>query len=216
MKLGVIIMKQNEKFSDRLKKYMADRDMTYDTLSKITGVPAQTLNRYVLGQRIPKVDAAAEIAIKLNVDPLWLQGIDAPLPSNIIPVTGMAPIYGSIPAGVPVFAEQNIEGYMPIMLKNPQEYFCLRVKGDSMINAHIMSGSVVVIHHQNTAENGEIVACRVNGDEATLKRFKQLDSTVFLMPENNAYEPIIVSCKDFEDGNSEIIGVVKQTVLDVK
>ena len=216
MKLEVIVLKQSSNFSERLKKYMVDNDMTYDNLSKITGVPSQTLNTYVLSQRSPKVDVAAEIAIKLNVDPLWLQGIDAPLPSNIIPVTGMAPIYGTIPAGMPAFAEQNIEGYMPIMFKNPQEYFCLRVKGDSMTGANIISGSIVVIHHQNTAENGEVVACRVNGEETTLKRFKQKDDTVFLMPENSAYEPIIVSCEDFENGYAEILGVAKQTMAEIK
>jgi toxin-antitoxin system, antitoxin component, xre family len=63
-------------FAERLKEYMHQHDMTFDTLSKKTGIPAQTLNRYSLGQRIPKVDVAADIAIKLNVDPLWLQGFD--------------------------------------------------------------------------------------------------------------------------------------------
>jgi len=90
MKLGVIVLKQNSNFSERLKKYMVDHDMTYEILSKITGVPAQTLNRYVLSQRSPKVDAAAAIAIKLNVDPLWLQGLDASLPPNAIPAVNSA------------------------------------------------------------------------------------------------------------------------------
>jgi repressor LexA len=204
--------------AERIKLCREKLGLSYQDIADALGIHRTTAMRYET-RFIQKVslDKLENLAQVLKTTPEYLMGRDgSPLPSNIIPITGMAPIYGSIPAGVPIFAEENIEGYMPIMLKNPQEYFCLRVKGDSMINAHIISGSLVVIHHQNTAENGEIVACRVNGDEATLKRFKQLDSTVFLMPENNAYEPIIVSCKDFEDGNSEIIGVVKQTVLDVK
>jgi transcriptional regulator with XRE-family HTH domain len=66
-------------FAQRLKEYMdARNNMTYDELSKLTGVPSQTLNRYVLEQRIPKVDAAIDIAEKLNLNPLWLQGYDVP------------------------------------------------------------------------------------------------------------------------------------------
>jgi transcriptional regulator with XRE-family HTH domain len=71
-------MEQISAFADRLKEYMDLHQMTYDDLSKITKVPAQTLNRYVLGQRIPKIDAATEIARKIGVSPLWLQGFNVP------------------------------------------------------------------------------------------------------------------------------------------
>lgn len=69
-------MKVVSSFAERLKEYMQQHDMTFESLSKKTGIPAQTLNRYSLGQRVPKVDVAADIAIKLNVDPLWIQGFD--------------------------------------------------------------------------------------------------------------------------------------------
>lgn len=72
-------MEQVSTFANRLKEYMDLHKATYDELSKITKVPAQTLNRYVLGKRIPKIDAAAEIAQKLNVSPLWLQGFNVPV-----------------------------------------------------------------------------------------------------------------------------------------
>lgn len=72
-------MERTSTFAQRLKEYMdARNNMTYDELSKLTGVPSQTLNRYVLEQRIPKVDAAIDIAEKLNLNPLWLQGYDVP------------------------------------------------------------------------------------------------------------------------------------------
>jgi transcriptional regulator with XRE-family HTH domain len=77
-------MERASTFAQRLKEYMVSHnDMTYEELSKITGVPAQTLNRYVLGQRIPKIDAATDIATKLNIHPLWLQGynIDNEIPT---------------------------------------------------------------------------------------------------------------------------------------
>lgn len=67
-------MERVSTFAERLKEYMDTNDMTYDELSKKADTPAQTLNRYVLGQRIPKIDAATDIAAKLGVNSLWLQG----------------------------------------------------------------------------------------------------------------------------------------------
>lgn len=76
-------MKQISNFANRLKEYINSQDgMTYDTLSKLTGENPQTLNRYVLGQRIPKIDSAINIALRLGVSPMWLQGFDEPMNSN--------------------------------------------------------------------------------------------------------------------------------------
>ena len=70
-------MQKVSSFGERLKEFMATNDhMTYEQLSTATGYPAQTLNRYVLGQRIPKINDFAQIAERLNVNPLWLQGFD--------------------------------------------------------------------------------------------------------------------------------------------
>ena len=72
-------MKQVSNFANRLKEYMYSHNgMTYDALSKLTGENPQTLNRYALGQRIPKIDSAVNIALKLGVSPMWLQGFDEP------------------------------------------------------------------------------------------------------------------------------------------
>lgn len=73
-------MKQISTFADRLKEYMRLHEgMTYDGLSKLSGENPQTLNRYALGQRIPKIDSAVNIALKLGVSPMWLQGFDEPM-----------------------------------------------------------------------------------------------------------------------------------------
>lgn len=166
-------------------------------------------------------DKIAALATVLNIDPLELIyedtefGTDDKQTDSIIPITGMIPVFGSIPAGVPAFAEQYIEDYLPTTLKNPEDYFSLRVKGESMIGAGIPNGAKVVLKKQSTAENGQIVACRVNGDEATLKRFRQDGSTILLMPENSDFSPIILNVDQFEIGYAEILGVVKQIVIDV-
>ena len=200
--------------SDKILKLIKTTNISYGELSRLTNIPKSALQRYATGEteKIP-MDRVELIAQALGTTPKYLLGWEEVSDNNIIPMTGVVPIVGVIPAGVPILSQQNIEGYMPVMVKNPQEYFCLRVKGDSMINANILNGSLVLIHQQNTAENGDIVACRVNGDEATIKRFKQLDDTVFLMPENSAFQPIIVKCSDFESGYAEIIGVAKQIMI---
>ena len=76
-----------------------------------------------------------------------------------------------------------------------------------MINAGIQSGDLVLIRKQSSAEYGQIVAARVNGDEATLKKYKPQGDTVLLLSENPDFEPILVRAKDFDDGYASIIGV---------
>lgn len=112
------------------------------------------------------------------------------------------PVVGSIAAGQPLLAVQNIDNYFPI----PSEYmpnqdtFMLHVKGDSMINAGIFDGDVILVKQQNTAQNGEIVAALVD-DSATVKTFYKETDHIRLQPENDSMDPIIVS-------DCQILGVV--------
>lgn len=131
------------------------------------------------------------------------------LPSNAIEYNEryVAPVVGSVPAGYPAVALEDIEGYEPIPYPDSENYFFLRISGKSMINAGIRPGDLVLIRRQDYAEAGQIVACRVNGDEATLKRYRPQPHAVVLMPENSDYEPQIVSARDFETGYAGIIGV---------
>jgi repressor LexA len=115
------------------------------------------------------------------------------------------PLVGAIAAGVPITAAENVDGYVPVpqeMIHNVQGAFVLEVKGDSMINDHIMPRDYVVIKPQTTAENNELVAVRL-GDEATVKRIKFSDGRVRLMPSNPKYDPI-----DIDREDSQIIGRV--------
>lgn len=132
------------------------------------------------------------------------------IPSNAIPYTNslLAPILGRIPAGYPLFSASEVEGYAPVDYQDPDNYFWLRVTGDSMVNADIRSGDYVLIRLQPCADDGQIVAARVNSDEATLKRFRRVGDTVMLMPENPNYTPIPVPASAFDTGDASIIGVV--------
>ena len=104
------------------------------------------------------------------------------------------PIIGTVAAGQPILAQQNIEDYFPIpsnFLPNADTYM-LRVKGNSMINAGIFDGDQVIVECTNVAQNGEIVVALLD-DSATVKRFFKEDGYYRLQPENDSMEPIIVS-----------------------
>ena len=99
------------------------------------------------------------------------------------------PILGTVAAGEPILAVEDALGYLPWGEGSPDEYFALRIRGESMINAGILDGDMVVIKRQQTAKNGEIVIAMLE-DGATCKRLKLTGGQVWLMPENDDYEPI--------------------------
>ena len=114
---------------------------------------------------------------------------------------GQIPVVGVVTAGIPILAVENQEGTMPW---SEPGCFALRVRGDSMINAGILDGDKVVVRPQQSADSGQIVVARIE-DEATVKRLQRKNGQVWLMPENENYEPI--------DGTyAEIIGIVRGVV----
>ena len=115
---------------------------------------------------------------------------------------GQIPVVGVVTAGLPILAVENQEGYLS--WDGDPGCFALRVRGDSMINAAILSGDLVVVRPQQSADDGQIVVARI-GDEATAKRLRRRAGQVWLMPENDNYAPI--------DGTeAELIGIVKAVV----
>jgi len=100
------------------------------------------------------------------------------------------PIVGNVAAGSPILAQECIEDYLTIDVGGREdEYFALRVRGESMINAGILPGDLVVVRRQSEARNGEIVVAMLE-DEATVKRFSNKNGQIWLLPENDAYSPI--------------------------
>ncbi len=118
------------------------------------------------------------------------------------PGRGRIPLVGTVAAGQPILAVENVEGWLP--WDGGEGWFALRVKGESMKNAGILPGDLVVVRPQPTAENGEIVVALL-GDEATVKRFSRHGSQIWLLPENEAFSPI--------DGSEAVIlGLVRGVV----
>lgn len=114
------------------------------------------------------------------------------------------PLVGRIAAGSPILAEQDIEEVYPLptSLIGKEPVFMLEVKGDSMIDAGILDGDLVVVRRQQDADSGDIVAALIDGEEATVKRLRKGDGRVTLIAENPEYAPMV-----FTDG-VEILGRV--------
>jgi repressor LexA len=132
-----------------------------------------------------------------------------------LPEVHKLPLVGDIAAGGPLLAEQNIEDYLavPEPLSRGGEEFLLRVKGDSMENAGILDGDIVVVERRQDASNGEIVVALAgddeSADEATVKRFFREDGRVRLQPENDSLEPIYATHVQIL---GKVIGVFRQVV----
>ena len=112
---------------------------------------------------------------------------------------GGIPVVGSVAAGVPLLAQENIED----VLQMPEKWavpgaFLLRIKGDSMKGAHILDGDYVLVHPQSTAADGEIVVALI-GDEATVKRFHKTEDGITLEAENPQFRPIRIPRKDSQN-----------------
>ena len=100
------------------------------------------------------------------------------------------PVVGTVAAGAPILAQECIEDYLTFDCGGREdEFFALRVRGESMIKAGILPGDLVVVRRQQTAENGEIVVALLE-DEATVKRLSRKNGEIWLLPENDAYQPI--------------------------
>ena len=100
------------------------------------------------------------------------------------------PVLGEVAAGSPILAEECIEDYLTFDCNGREdEYFALRVRGESMLNAGILPGDLVVVRRQQTAMDGEIIVALLE-DEATVKRLSRKNGEIWLMPENDEYRPI--------------------------
>ncbi|MDD5659781.1 MAG: transcriptional repressor LexA [Actinomycetota bacterium] len=132
-------------------------------------------------------------SIRLTEKSLWHLGVQNPSIKNNV---DYLPLLGNIAAGKPIFAEENIQEYIPISSQitgNIKCQFLLTVRGDSMSGDNIIDGDMLIVKAQNTAENGEIVVALIEDDEAVVKRYyKREDEAVELRSSNPLYEPIVI------------------------
>ena len=176
---------------ERIKERREQKGLTLEEVGEYVGVTKSTVRKWETGDiENMKRDKIAKLAEVLSVSPLYIMGmIDTYSMKDTI--GNPIPLLGTIAAGSPILAEQNIEDYFNLDKKIKAD-FCLRIKGDSMININIMDGDIVFIKKQEDLENGEVGAVLVE-DSATLKRFYRMNGEVYLQSENPVYKPIVIS-----------------------
>lgn len=188
---------------EKIKMLRLQKGMSQEELGKKVGVQKAAINKYEKGIVVNlKRSTIASLSSALDVTPIYLMGLDEEqLPSNAIPIDLASqhriPILGRIAAGLPLYAEQNIEGYTLTDLNGGAEYFALRVSGDSMNAARIEDGDIIIVRRQEEVENGELAVVMVGDDDATVKRVYATNDTVTLMPQstNSKHQPQIYDLK---------------------
>lgn len=182
---------------ERIKALRIQHGLTQEELGQKVGVQKSAIYKYETGLVVNlKRSMIEKLALALGVKPTYLMGLsdeETTIPPGFEPLPKMVkrPLVGSIACGEPITAEENIEDYVDVP-ENVQCDFCLRCKGDSMIDAGIHDGDLVYIHIQPEVENGQIAAVRIDG-EATLKRvfWDEQQQVLQLAPCNPSMPPMI-------------------------
>lgn len=191
-------------FVENLKKQMRLNNKSQADLSKDLNLPFTTISNWYRGIRYPRPDK-----MQLLADYFGIRMEE--LISNSINNSGIKiPILGTVIAGIPVTAVEDIIGYEEINEKIARcgDYFALEIKGDSM-EPKMSKGDIVIVKQQNTVENGQIAIVLVNGDEATVKKVRFRDNGIELIAFNSyVYEPHFYSAKEIEELPVKIIGRV--------
>lgn len=194
-----------ESFAKRMKEGMSIKNIKQVDLVEKTGLTKSAISQYLSGKYEPKQKGIYLIAKALDVNEAWLMSHDVPMervttkyPDNVLKIeTRKFPVLGTIAAGEPIIAEEQCEYYVEAGTDIRAD-FCLKVQGDSMINARICDGDIVFIRKQPDVNDGEIAAVLID-TEATLKRVYKKDSEIILVAENPAYKPIVYKNEELNE-----------------
>ena len=192
-------------FSSNLRKYMSLNNKTQVDLINDLGFNKSAVSTWCNGTRLPRMDKVDALAKYFGIRRSDL--IEDKSESKIKPTT--IPVLGSVPAGIPIEAIQDIIDYEEIDAATAAkgEYFALQVKGSSM-EPRICEGDIVIVRKQDDVESGEIAIVMVNGDNATIKRLLKYEDGIRLMPTNPAYEPLYFTNDEILENPVKVIGKV--------
>jgi len=205
------------KTSDKIKQLRIAKGLSQEALGEMVGVKKAAINKYETGRVVNiKRSTLQKLATALGVSAADLLDDENNVEAYNVPIGTQIPVYGCIPAGLPLEAIDCIDGYVDVpseWLAKGDEYFGLRVKGDSM-SPKYLDGDLIILRRQPDCESGQDAAVRVNGDEATLKKVVKLMDGIMLQPLNPEYTPRQYDYTD-EFNPVEIMGVVVQLRRDV-
>ncbi len=194
------------------EQLLQQHGVTMYQVAKATQIAPSTFTDWKMGRSTPKADKLARLADYFSISLDELMGTDLGRRSGeasyrTVRAQKMVPVIGVIRAGAPIVTDETLLGREFADVEDTEDYFYLQVCGDSMKNCGIVDGTYVLFHKQQYAENGDIVACLVDGESATVKRFHKQSRRIILSPENDDYRPILLSPEDFEIGRARILGV---------
>lgn len=196
---------QKSIFSKNLNYYMNKNNKTQTDIIEDLGINKSTISTWCNGTKMPRMDTIQKLADYFGIKKSNLVEDKMEFPLGAMPyipeATTPIPLIGSVNCGTPLFAEDNIETFIPTPetdIQTGEVYFWLKAKGDSMINAGIHDGDLLLIRQQNDVDSGDIAVVAVNGDDATLKRVKKQKNAIILQPENPTCETMIFVGKDME------------------
>ncbi len=189
-------------FSDILKQLRKRKKMSQGDLSLALGVSRSAVSMYEMGERMPDYEMMKTISEIFGVSMDYLYGRENNSPTRI-------PVYGTVAAGIPLNAIQDIEDYEEITedMARTGEYAALKIKGNSML-PRFTEGDVVIVKLQDDVDTGDIAIVMVNGDEATCKKIKKTPEGVMLISTNPDYEPMFYTNREIEEKPVRIWGKV--------
>lgn len=193
-----------------MRAYRKEHKLTQRDVAEQLGINQFTYANYENGRRQPNIQFFEKLAHHFQIDLASL--IDADLPEKNMAPFQEVPLLSFVTAGLPIEMLSTDAELIPVMMNRRvnSPLFALRVKGDSMINAHIVDGDIVVVQQSQTAYNNEIVVASVDQNNATLKRYKFDGREHWLLPENESYDPILLNNED-----AKIIGRVIQIIRNI-
>lgn len=197
---------------NRIRELRKKRCMTMKELGAVVGLAESTISQYETGKREPDNETLLRLGEFFNTSVDYLLGreiiADSP-PEPSVPGSKWIPVIGTIPAGTPVEAIEEILDYEEItpQMASQGEHFALKIKGQSM-EPRIFEDDVVIVKKQDDCDSGDIAVVLVNGNEATVKRIKKRPEGLMLIPNNPAYEPMFYSNEEIENLPVRIIGKV--------
>ncbi|GAW92451.1 LexA family protein [Calderihabitans maritimus] len=188
---------------NRIRELRQKKGLTGPQLAKMLNISPQHLYDMEKGKRRIHDEIIQELVKIFGVSADYILGYSGETQRSQFPNPTppekfvLIPIYREVRAGHPTLAEEDIIGYECVPEDDVQggKYFFVRVKGDSMINARLQDGDLVLVRQQDTLENGQIGVVIVNG-KAMIKRFYRKGMLVVLKPENPAYEPVVAKVTD--------------------
>lgn len=191
---------------ERLRSVREQRNLSQKQVADYLGITSQAYGYYERGERNPGSDNLRKLANYFDVSVDYLLGRDQGQNQTN---NRYIPLLGSVPAGVPIEAIEDIEEYIDIYPRFVKhgELFALHVKGDSM-EPDLRSGDIVIIEKQEYVDNGDIAVVRVNGEDVTLKRVKLSQKGLMLIPSNPAYDPVFFDSDQVATLPVTIIGKV--------